>query len=82
MWAKFKRDFKERFFNFETAKGIYLVPASLAGLYISFFQQQYFIQGFGAIFFGYWFYEGWRKILVNRIKQAAAKKKLEEEHVG
>lgn len=76
MWTRFKQDFKERFLNFETAKGVYLVPASLIGLYISFFQQQYFIQGFGAIFFGYWFYEGLRKILVNRIKEGQAKHKL------
>lgn len=79
MWKKLKQDFKERFLNFETAKGIYLLPAGCIGIFICWYYQQYFVQAFGTIIFGYMVYEGLRKIMVNRVKQAKARKKLFEE---
>lgn len=70
MWEKFKQDFMERFMTFETAKGIYLIPAGLAIMYVSVFYMQYIIQATGIIFGWYMTSEGMRKVFVNRIKQA------------
>lgn len=79
MWEKLKRDFKERFMNFETAKGIYLFPAGCIMIYTSIYHIEFVIQAAGVLSGGYFIYEGLRKILVNRVKQAIARKKLFEE---
>jgi hypothetical protein len=76
MWKKFKRDFRERFLNFETAKGMYLVPAGAAIIYITLFHIQFIIQSTGVLLGGYALFEGLRKVFVNRIKQAAVVEKL------
>lgn len=81
MWERFKRDFKERFYNYETAKGLYLFPAGLMLIYLSIYHVEYVIQGAGALTGIYCLYEGLRKILVNRIKQELKKKELVESHV-
>ena len=39
------QDFKERFLNFETVKGIYLLPAGGVICYVTLFYLQYVIQG-------------------------------------
>lgn len=79
-WTKFKRDFKERFLNMETAKGIYLLPAGLAVIYAGVYHVAFVIQVAAILAGGYFVYEGFRKITVNRITQAANRRKLEEEH--
>lgn len=76
MWQKFKQDFKERFLNFETAKGVYMVPAGLIGCYITIFHLNYMLQAVGILGFWYVFSEGMRKIAVNRIKQKVAREDL------
>lgn len=69
MWEKFKRDFRERFLNFETAKGIYLMPAGLVVIYVTIFHLRFLIQTVGCLFGLYVFVEGARKTFVNRVKQ-------------
>jgi hypothetical protein len=76
MWKKFKRDFRERFLNFETAKGMYLIPTGAAIIYVTLFHIQFIIQCVGVLLGGYALFEGLRKVFVNRIKQAAAVGKL------
>lgn len=70
MWEKFKADFTERFLNFETAKGIYMVPAGLIIVYCAVFYIAFVIQVAFGLLGWYIFSEGLRKIFVNRIKQA------------
>ena len=80
-----KSDFKERFVNYETVKGIYFLLAGLLTTYISIFYQQFVIQGIGATFGLYFVIEGLRKIFINRIKQIAKQTKLikaREKRVG
>ena len=79
MWKKFKKDFTQRFMNFETAKGVYMVPAGLVIVYVSVYEVRYLMQSVGALFGWFIFCEGLRKILVNRIKQAMVRRKLEAE---
>lgn len=63
-------DFKERFLNFETAKGIYMVPAGLIITYAAVYHISFVIQIAFGLLGWYVFSEGMRKIFVNRIKQA------------
>ena len=75
-----KMDLKERFLNYETAKGLYFVLAGLITVYVSVFYQQYVIQVLGVTWGWYSVSEGLRKIFVNRIKQAVKQEELQEEH--
>lgn len=75
-WTKFRKDFKERFMTFETAKGMYLIPAGLIGLYFTWYELQYLIQVAATLVFWYMISEGLRKVTVNRIKQQATKDTL------
>lgn len=68
--SRFTQDIKERFLNFETAKGIYLVPAGLIVVFASIYYISYVIQVAFGLFGWYLFSEGLRKIFVNRIKQS------------
>lgn len=81
-WNEFKRDFKERFLNFETAKGIYLFPVGVFGIYVAVWHIEYAIQAMALAYFGYMTFEGVRKIFVNRILQSITKKKMQEDHEG
>lgn len=74
-----KMDLKERFLNYETAKGIYFIFAGLLTIYVSMFYQQYIIQVLGLTWGWYNVSEGLRKVFVNRIKQAVKTKQLEQE---
>jgi hypothetical protein len=60
------QDLKERFLNFETVKGIYLLPAGGVICYITLFYLQYVIQAFCLALGIYMMVEGFRKIQVNR----------------
>lgn len=82
MWEAFKRDMKERFLNFETAKGMFLIPAGLAGLYTTWYYTQFIIQVGCSILFIYMSSEGLRKIFVNRIKQAAKQSAMLRERIN
>ncbi len=79
---EFKKDFKERFLNFETAKGIYMVPAGVIIVYASIFHVSFVIQTAFALGGWYCASEGLRKIFVNRIKQALAKEQLKQTHLS
>lgn len=68
-------DFKERFLNFETFKGVYLLPVGLIGLWVTLTHIQYLLYIIGFAYFGYMAIEGARKISVNRIKQQVAVRK-------
>jgi len=72
------QDFKERFFTFETVKGIYLLPAGGVICYVTLFYLQYVIQAFCLALGIYMMVEGFRKIQVNRIKQSLAAERLKE----
>lgn len=69
-WERIKMEIKERFLNFETAKGVYLVPSGIITMYITVYQQQHVITALGLLFGWYLVSEGLRKIWVNRYKQA------------
>ncbi len=80
-WDKLKQDLIERLLNFETAKGIYLVPAGVTLLVSNFFWQQHVWDVAIFLLSGYMIFEGFRKIGVNRIKQEIARKKLIERRI-
>jgi hypothetical protein len=71
MFEKIKQDFMERFFNFETFKGIYLIPAGALIIYLAIFHVQYLIQGVGVIFGWYWISIGLYKVGINPVKSDA-----------
>lgn len=73
---------KERFLNFETAKGIYLIPAGIIIIYVTLFHLQFIIQVAGVLFGWYFVSEGLRKVFVNRIKQSIATDKLIEDRIN
>jgi hypothetical protein len=75
------QDFRERFLNFETVKGVYLLPAGGAICHVTLFYLQYVIQAFCLAFGIYMMVEGCRKILVNRVKQKIATEKLVEKYL-
>lgn len=70
-WEKLKRDLKERFLNFETAKGFYLIPAGLAISYVAAYYMQYLMQTAGVLFGWYWASIGVWKIFINPVKAEA-----------
>ena len=72
------QDFKERFLNFETVKGIYLLPAGGVICYVTLFYLQYVIQAFCLALGIYMMVEGFRKIQVNRVKQSLAAERLKD----
>lgn len=74
-------DLKERFLNFETAKGMYLIPAGFATMYVAIFHIQFVIQAVCCIFGWYLVSEGARKVWVNRIKQAAKQSQMVEDRL-
>lgn len=76
MWEKFKMDFKERFLNFETAKGIYMIPAGLIIAYAAVYYIAYVIQVAFGLLGWYMFSEGLRKVWVNRVKQDLQKDQM------
>lgn len=67
------QDIKERFLNFETVRGIYLLPAGVIGLYITWSNLQFVIQIAATAGFGYLILDGLRKVFVNRVQQAVVK---------
>jgi hypothetical protein len=72
------QDFKERFLNFETVKGVYLLPAGGVICYVTLFYLQYVIQAFCLALGVYMMVEGFRKIQVNRIKQSLAAERMKD----
>jgi len=56
------QDLKERFLNFETVKGAYLLPAGGVICYVTLFYLQYVIQAFCLALGVYMMVEGFRKI--------------------
>lgn len=75
------QDFKERFLNFETVKGVYLLPAGGVICYVTLFYLQYVIQAFCLALGVYMMVEGSRKIFVNRVKQKIATESLVEKRL-
>jgi uncharacterized membrane protein len=72
------QNFNERCLNFETVKGIYLLPAGALICYVTLFYLQYVIQAFCLALGVYMMVEGFRKIRVNRIKQGVATERLKD----
>lgn len=72
----FSQDFKERFMNFETAKGLYLIPSGIIIVAVTLLWMQYLIQACGILFGVYLIVEGVRKVAVNRVKQKLARDAL------
>ncbi len=75
-WKAIKLDLRERFANFETVKGLYLLPSGLVGLWVVFYHLQFILHIFGLVCFGYMVVEGIRKIGVNRIRQTIKAEEL------
>lgn len=82
MWKKFKQEIRERFLNFETAKGLYIAPAGAFMMYVSWYHVEDAIRWAGVLIGGYALYEGLRKIIVNRFKQKRAQKKIEDDRAS
>ena len=80
LWEKVKMDIRERFLNFETAKGVYLVPAGAVVCFVTLYYQQHLLTAVGLIFGWYLICEGLRKIFVNRFKQARKEEEIRQEH--
>lgn len=79
-WEKVKMDIRERFFNFETAKGMYLVPAGAVVCFVTLYYQQHLLTAVGLIFGWYLICEGLRKIFVNRFKQERKQEEIRQEY--
>lgn len=77
-----KHCLKERFLNFETSKGIYLVPAGAILAYMSVKHVEFTISTAGLLFGVYGVYEGLRKIFVNRFAQARKQRELAETYAN
>ena len=75
-WDAIKMDIKERFLTFETAKGIYLVPAGLAITYAAIFHVAFVIQTAFGLLGWFIFSDGVCKIFVNRVKQDLKKDQM------
>jgi uncharacterized membrane protein len=75
------QDLKERFLNFETVKGVYLLPAGGVICYVTLFYLQYVIQAFCLALGLYMMVEGFRKIQINRVKQKIATEDLVEKRL-
>lgn len=76
MLEELKQDFKERFLNFETLKGMYLLPTGIVIICTAIFYINYIVHVTCVLFGIYFIVEGSRKILVNRIKQMISKNNL------
>lgn len=75
-----KMDLKQRFLNYETAKGVFFVAAGLIITWTAWFKIQFTIQICATIFgLGFFVVEGVRKISVNRVKQAIKQDQLKQE---
>lgn len=75
-----KMDLKQRFLNYETAKGLFFVAAGLVITYTAWFYIQFTIQIVATTFgIGFFCVEGFRKIFVNRVKQAIKQDQLKQE---
>lgn len=73
-------DLKQRFLNYETAKGLFFVLAGLILTYTAWFYIQFTIQVCATLFgIGFFVVEGFRKILVNRVKQQIKQDQLKQE---
>lgn len=66
-------EMKQRLIKFETLHGLYLVPLSIIGLYVTIFHLEYVLHALAAIIFCYGLIEGLRKICYNPVKKEALK---------
>jgi hypothetical protein len=70
MWQAFLQDAKERFLKFETAHGIFLVPAGIITLLVCVFYTQYILHAMAFIIGGSAIIYGLYAIFHNPIKKA------------
>lgn len=70
MWQKFLTDAKERFLKFETANGIFLVPAGVLVLIVAIFYTQFILHAMAFIIGGSAIIYGLYAIFHNPIKKA------------
>lgn len=75
-FSKLRQDLFERFVKFETVQGLYLLPAGLAGLVITWTNLQYILQAMGTTYFGYLVLCGAWKIFYNPVKQKLRRNQL------
>lgn len=78
----FWTDLKQRILKFETLHGLYLVPLSALGIYVTIFHLEYVLHALAAIIFCYGFVEGLRKIFYNPIKKEALKVIHREKYIA
>lgn len=76
IWRWIKRELAERVFKFETVQGLYLLPAGIVGMWITWTHLQYVIQAMGTTYFGYLIICGAWKIYYNPVKQKFKRNKL------
>lgn len=75
-------DLKQRFMKFETLHGLYLVPLSIIGLWVTIFHLEYVLHALAAIVFCYGLIEGLRKIFYNPVKKEALKVVNREQYIS
>jgi uncharacterized membrane protein YfcA len=75
-WKTLRREIKERFINFETVQGLYLLPCGIIGMAITWSHLQYILQAMGTSYFGYLILTGAWKVYYNPIKQKFKRNKL------
>lgn len=68
--------------KFETLHGLYLVPLSLIGIYVTIFHLEYVLHAMAAVIFFYGLIEGLRKICYNPIKKEALKVLNREQYIA
>lgn len=78
----FLTELKQRFVKFETLHGLYLVPLSIIGLWVTFFHLEYVLHAIAGLIFCYGLIEGLRKIFYNPVKKEALKVLRRESYIA
>ena len=71
-----------RVFKYETLHGLYLVPLSLLGMYVTVFHLEYVLHVIAAIIFCCGLVEGLRMLFYNPIKKEALKVLRREQYIA
>ena len=80
--SKLSNEIGQRLLKFETLHGLYLVPLSIIGLYVTVFHLEYVLHALAAVIFCYAFVEGLRKIFYNPVKKEALKVLQRETYIA
>jgi hypothetical protein len=77
-----KTELGQRLLKFEALHGLYLVPLSLAGMYVALFHLEYVLHALAAVVFTYGLVEGLRKLFYNPVKKAALEELAKQKYMA